>query len=155
MTARTDAALKTQITTLLSNNTTGAISAADLRSVLDDIVDSKAQVAPAADHTRRAAISTDTTLAAAEVLAGESSTTRIVRTPTWGTGVFRYVFLGVAEDEDDITDIKQGGVSVLASWEEYLDNSNAQIIVESHKWWRTTQSQDGEFTSDIPYEIIQ
>ena len=40
MTARTRTQLATQITTLLANNTTGDISAADVRSVVEDIVDS-------------------------------------------------------------------------------------------------------------------
>ena len=40
MVQRTRADLKTQITTLLADNTTGAISAADVRSVLDDVADS-------------------------------------------------------------------------------------------------------------------
>ena len=102
-----------------------------------------------ATHTRRSAISEDTTLDAAEVAAGMSSTTANVTTPTWGDGVLRYVYLGVPEDQDDITDILQNGVSDFSGWEA------STPVVESHKWWRTTDAQDGEFSSGVTYEIVQ
>ena len=112
-------------------------------------------VAPVGDHTRRTAVSQDTTLSGAEVTAGESSTSEFVETPTWMDGTFEYIFVGVPENEADITDIKSGGLSVFSSYEKYVDNMNNPIIVEGHKWWRTTDSQDGEFGSAQTLEIVQ
>ena len=82
------------------------------------------------DHTRRAAISTDTTLEQTEYDNGTTSVTQDITIPTW-TGANRYVFVGVPEAEDDITDIEQNGVSVFGGFEAAPDFG-------SHKWWRTS-----------------
>ena len=64
-------------------------------------------------HSRRSAISATTTLTPADVTAGTSSTSQTVRTPDWAEGELRYLYFGVPEAEDDITDIQQGGISVF------------------------------------------
>ena len=78
--------------------------------------------------------------------------------PLWGVGVFRHIFVGVPEDEDDITDLLSGGpggASVFGSYEAYVDASNDPIIVSAHKWWHSTQTQDGEFLSGTDIGIVQ
>ena len=71
---------------------------------------------PDDDHTRRASISTDTTLSQAEYDAGATSDDQDIVIPTWTSGT-RYVFLGVPTDEDDISDIEQNGISVFGGFE--------------------------------------
>ena len=73
--------------------------------------------------------------------------------PAWGQGVLQYVFVGVPEDEGDITDILINGVSAFGGYQAYVDGSDAAIIVSGHKWWRTVQVLDGEF--DYEVEIVQ
>ena len=99
------------------------------------------------DHTRRSAISTDTTLDQAEYDAGTTSDTEVITIPTWTTGT-RYIYLGVPEDEDDITDIEQNGVSVFGAWEAVTG------VFAAHNWWRTTDAQDA-FSSGVTYTIVQ
>ena len=99
------------------------------------------------DHTRRAAISTDTTLESTENDTATTSTTQEIVIPTWTTGT-RYVFLGVPEDEDDITDIEKNGVSDFGSWEAVA------AVAFAHKWWRTTLAQN-VLNSGSTYTIIQ
>ena len=98
------------------------------------------------DHTRRAAISTDTTLEQTEYDNGTTSVTQDITIPTW-TGANRYVFVGVPEAEDDITDIEQNGVSVFGGFEAAPDFG-------SHKWWRTSAAQN-IFASGVTYTLIQ
>ena len=70
---------------------------------------------PPADQTIRGAISTDDTLELAEYNAGTTSDTQEIMIPTWTMGN-RYVFIGVPENENDITDIDQNGISEFADW---------------------------------------
>ena len=105
------------------------------------------------DHTRRVARSADATLTEAEVTAGESSMDNNVSLTAWGQGVEEYVFVGVPEDEGDITDIQINGSSVFATFQAYEDVDGNPIIVDGHKWWRTIALQDGEFA--FAAEIIQ
>ena len=100
-------------------------------------------------HTRRAAISADTILIESEAQAGTESTTQVITTPTWAAGVMRYLFVGVPTDEDDITDIASGGISIFSSYTAFADE------VDGHKWWRTNDLQDGEFSSGIDLTITQ
>ena len=106
-------------------------------------------------HERRVAISADTMLEQAEVDAGTTSTTNEVTTPMWGQGVLRYVFIGVPDGEDDITDILYNGLSQFSNYEVYDDAGGNQIVFDGHKWWRTTATQDGEFFSNAILEIRQ
>ena len=105
------------------------------------------------DHTRRIARSADEVLSVAEVTAGASFMTSTVTLAEWGQGVFSHIFLGVPEDEDDITDVQINGVSAFNGYEAFEDGSGDAIIVEGHKWWYTTDTQDGEFAYTA--EIIQ
>ena len=82
------------------------------------------------NHTRRAAISTDTTLEQSEYDAGTNTDTNVITIPTWSGGR-RYLFIGVPEDEGDITNISTGGIDVFSSWERVAG------VVLAHKWWRT------------------
>ena len=106
------------------------------------------------DHTRRAAISEDTTLETTEVAAGTSSNSATVTTPMWGNGVYRTLFIGVPQAEDDISDILFNGLSQFSNYVRYQDVSNNDIIVEAHKWWYTVDL-DGEYYSEIDLEIDQ
>ena len=99
------------------------------------------------DHTRRAAISEDDTLVQAEYDAGTTSMDQNITIPTWA-GVNRYVFLGIPEAEDDITDIQQAGFSVFGNWERVTGVSFA------HKWWRTSDAQS-VLSSGLTYTIVQ
>ena len=103
------------------------------------------------DHTRRIARSADTTLTEGEVTAGASSTTNTVTLPFWGQGVEEYIFVGVPENEADITDVEINSNSAFSGYQAYVDGSSDPIIVSGHKWWRTNQTQDGEFgyTADL------
>ena len=101
---------------------------------------------PVGDHTRRAAISTDTVLDQTEYDDGTTSDDQDITIPVW-TGANRYVFLGVPDDEDDITDIEQNGLSVFGGFEAAPDFG-------SHKWWRTSASQN-VFSSGVTYTLIQ
>ena len=103
--------------------------------------------APVGDHTRRAAISTDTTLAQAEYDAGTTSTTEDITIPTWALGS-RYPFLGVPEDEDDITDVEQSGISEFNTWERVAG------VSFGHKWWRKSNAVS-VFNSGRTYTIVQ
>ena len=105
------------------------------------------------DHTRRIATSADTTLTESEVTVGTSSTSNTVTLPAWGAGVMEYIFVGVPEAENDITNLLANGISVFNAYEAYVDGSNNPIIVSGHKWWRTVDAQDGEF--DVTMEIVQ
>lgn len=107
------------------------------------------------DHTRRGAISADMILESAEVLAGTSSTSSDIAMPMWGIGVARIRFVGVPEDEADITDLQQGGLSVFLGWSRYEDNDGNAIIIEGHKWWSDGLAVDGEFNSGQMFTIIQ
>ena len=110
------------------------------------------------DHTRRAAIAVGAALTEAEVAAGTSSMTQVVTTPdstAWPDGTLRVLYLGVPEDEDAITDVEQGGLSVFLGYEHYEDNNGAKIIVSGHQWVRTTAAVDGEFNSSAMLTIIQ
>ena len=159
MPVRTKSEIETQITQLLPDNTTGMISAADVRSVFTDLIDSLAfltEVPPEpGDHTRRTAISPNSNLSVAEVTAGESSDSQFVDTPDWDDGEFMYLFVGVPEDENDISDIKSGGVSVFLSYEAHEDAQDDPIIVSGFKWWRTVDTQDGEFGANQTLEVVQ
>ena len=99
------------------------------------------------DHTRRAAISTDTTLDQAEYDAGTTSTTEDITIPTWPSGT-RYPFLGVPEAEDDITDVEQGGISEFNTWE------RVSGVLFGHKWWRKSNAVS-VFNSGRTYTIVQ
>ena len=107
------------------------------------------------DHTRRSAISEDNMLEASEAQAGLSSMTNMVTLPNWGIGVLRHIFIGVPEDEDDISDIIFNGLSQFASYDPFVDGSDDAIIIEGHKWWFTGVAQDGEFFSGIELEVVQ
>ena len=107
------------------------------------------------DHSRRYAISADEMLSDAEAMAAETSDSQRITGPAWGTGVLRYRFIGVPENEDDISDIEQGGLSVFSAFEAYEDNNGDAIIVDGHKWWKDTHAVDGEFNSNQILTIIQ
>lgn len=110
---------------------------------------------PVGTHTRLGAISADETLTSAEVLAGTSTTGNVVTMPVWAGGVQRFGFLGVPEDEPDISDVEQGGLSVFSGYERYVDGSGDNIIVEGHKWIKTLAAGDGLFESRAMLTIIQ
>ena len=99
------------------------------------------------DHTRRAAISTDTTLEQAEYNDSTTSMTQEITIPTWTMGS-RYVFLGVPEAEDDITDIDQNGISEFSDWQRVTG------VLFEHKWWRKTDIVN-VFGSGRTYNITQ
>ena len=121
---------------------------------LEARVDALESGAGVGDHTRRAAISADTTLSASEVSAGTSSTTSTVTLPTWGTGVGRRVFIGVPEGENDVTDILYNNLSQFSNYTAYQDAQNDPIILEGHKWWYSPLL-DGEFYSGATLEVRQ
>ena len=73
--------------------------------------------------------------------------------PAWGQGVLEYVFIGVPEATGDITAFEVNGVDAFGGFQAYVDGDDNAIIVDGHKWWRTVDTQDGEF----PYggDIVQ
>ena len=117
------------------------------RTVGVDIVITGFLGASGDDHTRRGAISTDVTLDQAEYDASTTSTDQDVTIPTWTQGN-RYIFLGVPEDEDDITNIHQSGISEFSSWQRVPGE------LFGHKWWRRTAIAS-VFNSGRTYTIIQ
>ena len=127
------------------------------KNLLDDLASRVAalEMPPAEDHTRRYAISEDEVLSDAEAQGAEESTTQDVTGPAWGAGELRYRYLGVPENEDDITDVTQGGLSVFSAFESYVDNQGDFIIVDGHKWIKDTNPVDGEFNSNQTLTIVQ
>ena len=124
---------------------------AGLQSQIDDLAARVAALEggmpPPQDHTNRAAISTDTSLEEAEVNAGTTSTTGDITLPTWDSGR-RYVFIGVPEDEDDITGISSGGIDIFHGFVRVAG------VLHEHKWWRTITDQS-TVASGITYRITQ
>ena len=147
-----NALIRAGLVTALTGDQTGIAVTLNADGTIDFVV---AAVAPPADHIRRSAISDDDALSEAQAAAGESSNTGTITTPDWGHGVFRTLYLGVPEDEDDITDITSGGVSTFDSYEPYVDAMSEAIIIAGHKWWRTIDTQDGEFAANQDLEIVQ
>ena len=146
--AAVDARVRAALVTALTGTQTGITVTLQTDGSIDFVV----PAAPS-DHSRRIARSTDTTLTEGEVTAGHSSTTGDVDLPPWGQGVEEYVFIGVPEDEDDITDFLINGVGAFNGFQAYVDASNDPIIVSAHKWWRTVSPQDGEYGYEG--EIVQ
>ena len=110
------------------------------------------------DHTRRAAIAAGAALTEAEVTAGTSSMTQVVVAPDstdWPSGTLRTLYLGVPDDEDAITDVEEGGLSVLAGFEHYEDVNSAKIIVSGHQWVRSISTLDGELNASRSLTIVQ
>ena len=103
--------------------------------------------APVGDHTRRAAISTDTTLDQAEYDASTSSTTQTVMMPVW-SGNRRFLFIGVPEGEGDITGVTTGGINIFHAWERVTG------VLFDHKWWRTINDQN-DVASGATYQITE
>ena len=145
--AEVDARVRAALVTALTGTQTGITVTLQTDGSIDFVV------GDVGDHTRRMARSADTTLTEAEVTAGASSTTSEVALDQWGQGVFEYVFVGVPEDEADITDLLVNGISVLNGFQAYEDVGGDNIIVSSHKWLRSVDSRDGEFGYAV--EIVQ
>ena len=99
------------------------------------------------DHTTRAAISVDEVLTAAEVNAGTTTDDEDVTMPVWQLGR-RYLYIGIPEAEDDITDLETGGIPVFHAWERVAG------IIEAHKWWKTINDQSTAASGAV-YTIIQ
>lgn len=112
----------------------------------------------AGTHSRRFAIAAGSALTLAEAMAATTSNTAIVTAPdatAWPAGTLRTRYIGVPEDEADITDLEQGGLSVFLGWGRYNDASDDAIIVAGHKWWTDGQAVDGEFNAGQMINIIQ
>ena len=110
------------------------------------------------DHTRRTAIAAGAALTEAEVTAGTSSMTQVVTTPDstdWPSGTLRTLYLGVPDDEDAITDVEEGGLSVFSGFEHYEDVNSAKIIVSGHQWVRSISTLDGELNASRSLTIVQ
>ena len=151
LTGKTEAEINALITAALTTALTGTQTGITVTLNADGTIDFV--IPPPSDHSRRIARSTDVTLTEGEVTAGASSTTGDVDLAPWGQGVEEYVFIGVPEDEDDITDFLINGVGAFAGFQAYVDASNDPIIVSGHKWWRTVSPQDGEYGYEG--EIVQ
>ena len=91
MAVRTKAELKTQITNLIDSGGTPRISAANLRSVLDDLVDSlMLEPAHAASVTRYFGWSDDRVIATADLSSADESDTNIGEMPARSTNGYFY-----------------------------------------------------------------
>ena len=103
------------------------------------------------DHTRRAAISLDTTLTEAEILAGTTSTVEAIMLPTW-TVARQYVCMGVPDEETDITGIFAGPFDVFAAF------VRIALVIDvsgtNYKFWRTINTQS-DVASGAAYRIVQ
>ena len=122
----------------------GLMSAAD-KVKLDALIKGGAPAVGA--HTRRAAISTDETLEQTEVDAGTTSTSQAITMPTWSGGR-RYLYIGVPEDEGDITGVKAGSIDVFVAWE------RVDGVLFAHKWWKTIATQS-DVASGSKYNITE
>ena len=103
---------------------------------------------PVGTHTRRAAISTDETLSQAEYDAGTTSTSQDITMVEWTDGLRRFLFIGVPEDENDITAISIGGINVFGSWVRVAG------VLFGHKWWMTVDDQS-DAASGVTYVITE
>ena len=127
-----------------SPTSAGLMSAAD-KVKLDALIKGGAPAVGA--HTRRAAISTDETLEQTEVDAGTTSTSQAITMPTWSGGR-RYLYIGVPEDEGDITGVKAGSIDVFVAWE------RVDGVLFAHKWWKTIATQS-DVASGNKYNITE
>ena len=107
---------------------------------------------PVQTHTNYIAISADTTFTEAEFLAGNTSTDENLVAPTFTSPPSQYIAIAVPDDEDDITGITQGGISVFTSWERITGTINISGV--AHKAWRTTAVQN-DLASGITYVATQ
>ena len=132
---------------------TGAVSGIpptlDSHFVRKDYVDNL--VNPVQTHTNYIAISEDITFTEAEYLAGNTSMSGSLVVPTY-SGVQRYIAIAVPDNEGDITNVTQNGVSIFGAWERIT--GVLSISSEDHKAWRTTVSQN-DLASGITYVIAQ
>ena len=103
------------------------------------------------DHTRKVIVSADTTLDGGD-LETESETQHVVVPGgpfSWPNGDLRYIFVGVPTGEADVTNIQSGGISVFGAYQA------VSTVYDGHKWWRTTDAQDGEFARGVTLTIVQ
>ena len=67
--------------------------------------------------------------------------------PTW-TGGRRFLYIGVPEDENDVTGISTGGIDVFHAWERVTG------VLFAHKWWKTINDQS-DAASGVVYAITE
>ena len=108
-------------------------------------------ITPVQTHLNYIAISADTTITAAEYLAGGSSMTADLIVPTY-SGVRRYIAIAVPDSTGDITDIQQNGVSIFGAWVRIA--GTISVGGEDHKAWRTVDDQS-DLASGLTYSIVQ
>ena len=101
MTIRTKAELRTEVSTLLADNTTGLISAGDVRSVVDDMIDSLSAPATGPNDDIYFGTSADATPQGSELTIGAVNGVGTV--PAYAGD--RYLLIARLATEDDITSV--------------------------------------------------
>ena len=141
--AEIDARARASLVTALTGTQTGITVTLQTDGSIDFVVSSM----PVGDHSRRGAISTDVTLDQAEYDASTTTTDATLTMPTWSGGR-RYLFIGIPEDEGDLTGISTGGIDIFNSWERVTG------VILAHKWWRTTDDQS-DVASGVTYQLSE
>ena len=114
MAVRDKAELKTQITDLIDSGGTPRISAANLRSVLDDLVDSlMLEPAHAASVTRYFGWSDDQVIATADLSSADESTSNVGEMPARST--YGYFYAAVPEDVGEPASLWLGDTALFAT----------------------------------------
>ena len=126
--------------------------------ILEDSLIEDAQQEPTTERledARRGAISIDSTLTGLEASRGTFSTSNTLTMPPWEAGETQHRFVGVPENDRDITDLQQGGVSIFTGWHRYNNANGNAIIVGGHKWWTDGRPVEGQFNSQQTFTITQ
>lgn len=98
-------------------------------------------------ETFKVAISEDINLTAAEIAAGNEGTNPTMSVPTWETGR-RYIFFGVHEDSDNITNLLAGThIPVFQGFQRVAG------LIDGYKWWRSRSSQSVAASGAI-YKVV-
>ena len=114
MAVRDKAELRTQITDLIDSGGTPRISAANLRSVLDDLVDSlMLEPAHAASVTRYFGWSDDQVIATADLSSADESTSNVGEMPARSTN--GYFYAAVPEDVGEPASLWLGDTALFAT----------------------------------------
>ena len=116
MAVRTKSEIETQITQLLPDNTTGMISAADVRSVFTDLIDSLAfltDVPGSGAHTRYFGWSADQEIETADLATANTSEQDTGVLPA--TGANGYVYAAFPEDEGLPKELRIGDNALFGS----------------------------------------
>ena len=146
-----DARVATILTAAVTGNTETGIT---VTYNADGTIDFVVAATPAQTHLNYIAISADNAFVPSEfttAATGNDSMSSSLVVPTF-SGVSRFIAIAVPDARDDISDIKQAGVSTFGAWVRIA--GVITIATEDHKVWRTVDTQN-DLASGLTYVIEQ